>query len=196
MFVEKIEGNKKKVKDLKKGDLTRIYQNPNKEILHDIFECFDNTNLFKRVNEKSNFWKEILRNLQNIRNLSEEEIYKTLVNAGLSITFDSYQNWVKKDSKIKFPKSIKDLAIILREANPQSIILLVKDYKILINEYNSRMVKSGAEFSNEVENYILTRKKGKMLEMLSNTDIDKIVDDNAPLRTIKSITLIEDDIYE
>ena len=197
VFVENVESNKKKVKYLVRGDKTRIYQNPNKDILHEIFECCDNTDLFKRVNEKSNLWKKYVTDLQKEENLFDKDsIHKFFIERGISVSTDTFKNWIKDTSLIKFPKKLKDLAIIFHACKPNQFKELIKEYNTLMHEYNSKMVKSGADFSHEIEQYILTRKKGKMLDLLSDKHIENIIYKNAPLRTVKSITLIEDDNYE
>ena len=72
----------------------------------------------------------------------------------------------------------------------------IKKIISLKKEYNGRLNKAGRDFSDEIDHYILTKEKGKMLEWLSDEHIEQIVSDGAPLRTIKAIKIIEEEIIE
>jgi hypothetical protein len=66
----------------------------------------------------------------------------------------------------------------------------------LKKEYNGRLNKAGRAFSEEIDHYILTKEKGKMLEWLSDEHIEQIISEGAPLKTIKDIKIIEEEITD
>jgi hypothetical protein len=57
VYVEGYEEHHKEIRELKKGDKVRIYQNPDIEILHDIIKMTDEKELFSRVDKFSSLWK-------------------------------------------------------------------------------------------------------------------------------------------
>mgnify|MGYP000852038426 CR=1 FL=1 len=198
VHIKGYEERYKEISELKVGDRVRIYRNPDKETLHDILKVTDEKELFSQVDELSNLWKDALRtHYKNKWNDSDfENFYQELVNNGLSVSEQTVQNWLNIENRVKFPQTIRDILAIVKTVNDMKLNENIKKIISLKKEYNGRLNKAGRDFSDEIDHYILTKEKGKMLEWLSDEHIEQIVSDGAPLRTIKAIKIIEEEIIE
>lgn len=198
VFVDGFEELYKEIKQLQKGEKVRIYHNPDKETLHDIIKMTDEKELFTRVDKVSSLWKEaIRRHYKNMWSESDfENFYNELKKNGLSVTIITVQNWLNVDCKVKFPQSLRDILAIAKTIDKKLFSDNIKDLLTLKKEYNGRLNKDGRAFSEEIDHYILTKEKGKMLAWLSDEHIEDIIKSGAPLRTIKSIKIIEEEITE
>jgi hypothetical protein len=63
-------------------------------------------------------------------------------------------------------------------------------------DYLGTLNLKGRKFADEIDNYILTKEKGEMLGWLSDNHIEKIINDGAPLRTIKEIKKLDYEITD
>ncbi|MBP9104385.1 MAG: hypothetical protein KBF82_11005 [Chitinophagaceae bacterium] len=198
VFVDGFEELYKEIKQLQKGEKVRIYHNPDKETLHDIIKMTDEKELFTRVDKVSSLWKEaIRRHYKNMWRESDfENFYNELKENGLSVSRITVQNWLNVDCKVKFPQSLRDILAIAKTIDKKLFSDNIKDLLTLKKEYNGRLNKDGRAFSEEIDHYILTKEKGKMLAWLSDVHIEDIIKSGAPLRTIKSIKIIEEEITE
>lgn len=195
VFVDGNEELYKEVKNLNKGDKVRIYHNPDKETLHDIIKMTDERELFSRVDKISSLWKEALRrHYKNNWDENEfENFYNELKENGLSVSSATVQNWLNPLVSIKFPQTLKDILAIAKTINNSVFTNNVKNLLSLKKEYNGRLNKAGRTFSEEIDNYILAKEKGKMLNWLSDEHIEQIVSNGAPLKTVKTMKLIEEE---
>jgi hypothetical protein len=125
-----------------------------------------------------------------------ENFYNDLKENGLSVSRITVQNWLNVDCKVKFPQSLRDILAIAKTIDKKLFSDNIKDLLTLKTEYNGRLNKDGRAFSEEIDHYILTKEKGKMLAWLSDEHIEDIIKSGAPLRTIKSIKIIEEEITE
>ena len=195
VFVEGTEDNSKEICELKKGDKVRIYENPDKETLHDIIKMTDEKEIFIRVDYLSAFWKTKLKDYYIKNCLSNIiRLYEELKKNGLTIEKNNVENWLKVDNKTKFPKKNIDMLAIIKTVNHPDLKEQIQPIIALKKEYSGRLNQAGLKFSEEINNYILIKEKGKMLDLLSDNHIEKIIDDGAPLRTIKSIKKIDYEI--
>lgn len=198
VMVEDYEELYKEVHQLKVGDRVRLYQNPDKETLHDILKMTDEKDLFTRVDKVSSLWKEALREYYRSKwnGYEFENFYAELKGNGLSVSSNTVQNWLNPSINVKFPQTLRDVLAIAKTTNNKILNDNIKYLIKLKTEYNGRLNKAGKAFSEEIDHYILTKEKGKMLEWLSDEHIEQIVSNGAPLKTIKSIQTIDEEITE
>jgi hypothetical protein len=198
VFVDGCEELYKEIKQLQKGDRVRIYHNPDKGTLHDIIKMTDEKELFSRVDYFSALWKNALRSYFSSKGFGYhfESLYVELKSNGLSVSKMTLEMWLKEDCKIKFPQERRDILAIIKTVENSELNSNIGVIITLKKEYNGRLNKAGRNFSNEIDHYILTKEKGKMLDWLSDEHIEQIVSDGAPLRTIKAIKIIEEEITD
>jgi len=194
VFVDGYEELYKEIRQLQKGDRVRIYHNPDKETLHDILKMTDDKELFSRVDEVSSLWREALREHYKSKwnGYEFENFYAELKENGLSVSSNTVQNWLNPSINIKFPQTLRDILAIAKTTNNKILNDNIKNLLNLKKEYNGRLNKAGRAFSEEIDHYILTKEKGKMLEWLSDEHIEQIISEGAPLKTIKDIKIIEE----
>lgn len=198
VFVDEYEELYKEINQLKKGDKVRIYRNPDKETLHDIIKMTDEKELFTRVDNFSSLWKNALRNHFSSKGADYhfELFFEELKENGLSVDKPRLEYWLKEDCKTKFPMKKRDLLAIIKTTNHSELNSNIQNIFALKTTYSGRLVKAGVEFSEEINAYILTKEKGKMLDWLSDEHIEQIVSNGAPLRTIKTIQIIDEEIID
>lgn len=198
VFVEGYDELYKEIRELKKGDTVRIYRNPDKETLHDIVKLTDEKKLFEQVDYYSDLWKKALRSYFSKQgdDYTFENLYSDLQSNGLSVNKFTLENWLREDCKIKFPQERRDLLAIIKTVQSSELNNNISKIIALKREYNGALNKAGRIFSDEIDHYILTKEKGKMLNWLSDEHINEIIKKGAPLRVIKSIKLVEEEIPE
>lgn len=198
VFVDGYEELYKEIKQLQKGDRVRIYHNPDKETLHDIIKITDEKELFTSVDTFSSLWKNALRSHLSSKGSGYhfETLFEELKENGLSVDKQRLEYWLKEDCKTKFPMKKRDLLAIIKTTNHSELNSNIQNIFALKKTYSGRLVKAGVEFSEEINTYILTKEKGKMLNWLSDEHIEEIVANGAPLRIIKSIQIIEEEITD
>jgi hypothetical protein len=198
VFVEGYEERYKEVKELKKGDQVRIYHNPDKQTLHDILIVNDDNEFFSKVDYFSALWKNALRSYFSSRAIGYhfDNLYEELKSNGLSVSKMTLEMWLRADCKIKFPQERRDILAIIKTVNNSELNNNIREIIALKKDYNGLLNKAGREFSNEIDHYILTKEKGKMLGWLSDEHIEQIVSNGAPLRIIKAINLIDEEITD
>jgi len=198
VFVDGYEELYKEIKQLQKGDRVRIYHNPDKETLHDIIKMTDEKELFTTVDNFSTLWKNAIRSYLSSKGFGYhfEMLFEELKENGLSVDKPRLEYWLKEDCKTKFPMKKRDLLAIIKTTNHPELNRNIQNIFALKTTYSGRLVKAGIEFSEEINTYILTKEKGKMLDWLSDEHIEQIVSDGAPLRTIKAIKIIEEEITD
>lgn len=198
VFVEGYDELYKEIRELKKGDTVRIYRNPDKEILHDIVKLTDEKDLFKQVDCYSDLWKKALRSYFSNQgdDYTFDNLYLDLQSNGLSVNKFTLENWLREDCKIKFPQERRDLLAIIKTVQNSELNKNISKIIDLKKEYNGALNKAGRIFSDEIDHYILTKEKGKMLNWLSDENINEIINIGAPIRIVKSIKLVDVEINE
>jgi hypothetical protein len=198
VFVDECEELYKEVRQLKKGDRVRIYQNPDKETLHDIIKMTDEKQLFSRVDYFSSLWKNSLRDYYSNKGFGYhfENLFEELKENGLSVEKHRLENWMKQDEKTKFPMRKRDLLSIIKTVNHPELNKNIQNIFAIKTEYSGRIIKEGFEFSEEINTYILSKEKGRMLTWLSENHIQEIISVGAPMRTIKEIKKIDEELID
>jgi len=182
-----------KVKNIKVGDKIRVYENSSKESLYKIALEADNEGHFKEIEQASKIWKTALNQFSK-NFMSITDFLKYLNKNGLSITNEiTLRNWINPESNVKFPQKEKDLKVIRKVCNNKELnenferILSARRY------YNGIMIALGRDLSDDVTLFIQTKKKGKILNKFSDEQIKEMINQNAPLITVKSIKLYNDE---
>lgn len=182
-----------KVKNLKENDIIRLYENTTKEELYKIAIESGDEEKFLEIESLSKLWKSLL-SVYTFKFSSLTDFLKFLNEKGISISNENtLRNWITPESNVKFPQKTKDLYIlktILQDS------MLDKYFQALLQSrrlYNGIMIALGRDLSDEVFDYIRTKKKGKILTQFTPEQITRIVDNNAPLRKIKTIKLSDDE---
>lgn len=245
VLLEGYEEHYKEVRELKKGDKVRIYQNPDIETLHDIIKMTDESELFLRVDKFSSLWKsslwkyasstailnkhtdllrrkhlgeyddlsvtdkktasdaeqalyEIIVNESNIKSINYiiNTLFEELVANGLSVSKNRLENWLHPDNKTKFPKRKIDFSAIVKTVNDPELNNNWKEIMGTATKYLGILNYKGRKFADEINNYLLTEEKGEMLDWLNKKEIEKIIEDGAPLRTIKEIKKLDYEITD
>lgn len=149
----------------------------------------------KTAYDVENAIKEIIINEPN-RNYIIENLFEELKANGLTVSKNQLENWLHPDNKTKFPKRKIDFSAIVKTVNNEE---LNNNWKFMMEtskEYLGTLNHKGRKFADEIDNYILTKEKGEMLGWLSDTHIEKIIADGAPLRTIKEIKKLDYEITD
>lgn len=193
VFVDDYEDLYKEINLLKKGDKVRIYHNPDKETLHDIIKMTDEKDLFMRVDYYSSLWKNALREYFSNCHFQIDAVFEDLKINGLSVDKPRLEYWLKEDCKTKFPMKKRDLLAIIKTTNQPELNNNIQNIYDLKTSYSGKLVQAGVVFSEEINTYILSKAKGKMLDWLSDEHIEQIIAGGAPLRKIKSIKLIDEE---
>lgn len=182
------------IRDLQPGDEIRIFDNSNPELFFEIVNCFSEDSFFKEILNYSKIWKQSLQTYikRNAMTHSFYEIFLSLKELGLSVQMNALNNWLDVDSLIKFPKKKKDLAIIAKFLNDSLLNEKLKEIIAAKEKYNGTLVKFGVELSEEVNNFIVTKQKGQILDVLTDEEIKKVIEEGAPIRKVKSINKIGD----
>lgn len=191
VYVEGYEENYKEVWELKKGDKVRIYRPPDNETLHDLIAVMDESEFFQRVNEYSKKWKEPLIEFYqaNFGGYGLEGLHQLLVSNGCTIKEkNTLKYWLDPYNKTKFPKRKRDIAAILKTiGKPELLTEILK----IMKEYYGELPKQGNKLRDEVDNYLITNEAGSMLNWLQPEEIEKMIIDFAPIRTIKEIKKLD-----
>src|ERR1019366_6265204 len=142
----------KEVHQLNKGERVRIYQNPDKETLHDIIKMTDEKELFSRVDYFSSLWKNTLREYDSSKGFAYhfENLFEELKENGLSVEQYRLENWMKPDNKTKFPMRKRDLLAIIKTVNHVELNKNIQNIFAIKTEYSGRIIKEGFEFSEEI----------------------------------------------
>ena len=198
VFVDECEEHYKEVRQLKKGDRVRIYQNPDKETLHDIIKMTDEEELFSRVDYFSSLWKNALREYYSSKffGFQFDNLFEELKKNGLSVEMHRLESWMKQDNKTKFPMKKRDLLAIIKTVNHPELNKSIQNIFAMKTEYSGRIIKAGVDFSEEINTYILSNEKGKMLNWLSENHIQEIISVGAPIRTIKEIKKLDEELTD
>ena len=154
-----------------------------------IIKMTDEKQLFSRVDYFSSLWKNSLRDYYANKGFGYhfENLYDELKDNGLSVDRNRLENWMKADEKTKFPMKKRDLLAIIKTVNHPELSNNIQNIFAIKTEYSGRMIKEGFEFSEEINTYILSKEKGRMLSWLSEKHIEEIISVGAPMRTIKEI---------
>jgi len=192
---------KQQVRFLRPQDKVRIYLNVSKEKLYEIAEAEDTGERFLRIDQHSKLWKQCLRNyfeskVKSDPTYDENSLLSELQGKGLPIKNEhTIKKWLNLEDKEKFPNARASLIVIkalLDDAELNQHFEAIMQSRRL---YRSIMISLGHNLSDDVMDYIISnhRHKGKVLEKFSDEEIAAFIDKAAPLRTIKTINITEED---
>ena len=192
---------KSKVSNLIQMDRVRIYNNLSKEKLFEIAAQQDSKGRFNKVDFDSKIWKEALIKYFNQKTHSnpfytETSLMNELQKSGLTITNPmTIKKWLTKEDKERFPNSANNLIVIKTILNDP---LLNDNFESIIRSkrfYRGIMISLGRDLSDDVMEYIFSEGKsiGKVLLNFTEDEIIIFIQKAAPERTIKNISITEDD---
>lgn len=181
------------------GDKIRIYSNLHKDELYKIALSEDTQGIFKKIEEDSKFWKKLLLayfyfKIENEK-ISLKDIYKEFLGNGVTVSFDTMMKWIDLDNKEKFPSTNKNLIAIKKTLNNQKFNQRFQSILKSKKAYRSIMIALGRDLSDDITNYIISKgtQKGNVLSKFTDEQINAIINENSPLRTIIKIEGIKHD---
>lgn len=192
---------KSKVSNLIQNDRVRIYNNLSKEKLFEIAAHQDKKGRFNKVDSDSKIWKEALMKYFNQKTNSnpfynETDLMKVLQKSGLTI-FNSMtiKKWLTKDDKERFPNSANNLIAIKSTLNDPILNDNFESIKRSKRFYRGIMISLGRDLSDDVMEYIVSGGKsiGKVLSNFTEDEIKIFIQKATPERTIKNISITEED---
>lgn len=183
------------------GDTVRVYNNLSKERLYDIASKEDSNGRFKEVEKMSMLWKTSLsryysKRVEKDRHYDKERLLSSLKAKGSKITnVVTISKWLNKEDKERFPHSDNELRAMKMlfddESLNNSFIQLLKVKRF----YRGLMISLGRDLSDDVMDYIVSDGKntGKMLSKFQTEEIQAFVKNAAPIRTIESKAITDDE---
>lgn len=192
---------KSKVSNLIQKDRVRIYNNLSKEKLFDIAAQQDSKGRFNKVDFDSKIWKEALIRYFHTKTHSnafytETDLMNELRQSGLTITNPlTIKKWLTTDDKERFPNSAKNLIAIKSTLNDPILNDNFESIKRSKRFYRGIMISLGRDLSDDVMEYIVSSGKsiGKILSNFTEEEIKIFIQRAAPERTIKNISITEED---
>jgi hypothetical protein len=193
--------NKTQVSNLIPGDRVRIYNNHNKEVLFEVAVQQDSKGRFNKVDSDSKIWKEALIKYFNQKTHSnpfydENDLLMVLQKSGLTISNPmTVKKWLTKDDKERFPNSANNLIAIKSTLNDPILNDNFESIKRSKRFYRGIMISLGRDLSDDVMDYIVSGGKriGKILSNFTEDEIEIFIQKAAPERTIKNISITEED---
>lgn len=193
--------NKSKVSNLIQKDRVRIYNNLSKEKLFDIAAQQDSKGRFNKVDSDSKIWKESLIKYLNQKTHSnpfytETDLMNELQKSGLTISNPmTIKKWLAKEDKERFPNSANNLIAIKTTLNDPILNDNFESIKRSKRFYRGIMISLGRDLSDDVMEYIVSGGKsiGKILSNFTEDEIKIFIQKAAPERTIKNISITEED---
>lgn len=192
---------KSKTYNVLPGDTVRVYNNLSKERLFTIASNEDSNGRFQEVVKMSMLWKKALANyfskrVEKDEYYDKEELLNSFKKKGSKITnLITISKWLNKEDKERFPHSdneLKAMKLLFDDDelnNTFSELLRVKRF------YRGLMISLGRDLSDDVMDYIISegKIKGKMLSKFDEEEINSFVKSAAPIRTIESKAITEDE---
>jgi len=117
-----------------------------------------------------------------------EGLHKELIGNSCTVDKVTLRNWLNPDNKTKFPKRKRDIVAILKTISKPE---LLTDILKIMKEYYGELPKQGNKLSDEVDNYLITKEIGTMLNWLQPDEIENLINNFAPIRTIKEIKKVD-----
>ena len=199
----KSNGNwiKSKVSNLRSNDIVIIYNNLSKEKLFEIASQEDEKGRFKVVDSHSQIWKEsLLKHFEKKSEAnpfySELDLLNDLQKRGLVISNAmTIKKWLNKKDKERFPSSFKSLLAIKNTINCETLNASFESIKKSKKFYRGIMISLGRDLSDDVMEYISSGGTvvGTVLSKFTAEEIKIFVEQAAPQRTIKNISITSED---
>lgn len=192
---------KSKAYNLLPGDGVRIYSNLSKERLFEIASKEDNNNRFQEIENMSKLWKKALlayftkRVVQNLF-YDREDLLQSLKAHGSKITNSvTIAKWLNENDKEKFPHSNNDLKAIKQLINDEVFNGAYAEMLRIKGFYRGLMISLGRDLSDDVMDFIVSegKIKGRMLSKFETEEINSFIKSAAPIRTVVSKHITEDE---
>jgi hypothetical protein len=183
-----------KIKNIQEGDKIRIYGNASKEELYNIALEADKQGIFQKIEENSKLWKKALNKYYKLNFSQISDLLENLRKNGLSITKEqTLKNWIDINSNVKFPQKKKDLNVLRKTINSTDFNENFSEILSSRTYYNGIMIALGRDLSDEITEFIKYQKKGEILKRFSDEQVKEMINQNAPLKVVKSIKLYNDE---
>ena len=127
---------------------------------------------------------------------AETDLLKVLQKSGLTISNPmTIKKWLTKDDKERFPNSANNLIAIKSTLNDPILNDNFESIKRSKRFYRGIMISLGRDLSDDVMDYIVSGGKsiGKILSNFTDDEIEIFIQKAAPERTIKNISITEED---
>lgn len=192
---------KSKAYNLLPGDSVRIYSNLSKERLFEIASKEDNNNRFQEIENMSRLWKKALltyftnRVVQNLF-YDKDDLLQSLKDKGSGITNSfTIGKWLNEKDKEKFPHSNNDLKAIKTLINDEKLNDSYAEMLRIKGFYRGLMISLGRDLSDDVMDFIVSdgKIKGRMLSKFETEEINSFIKSAAPIRTVVSKEITEDE---
>jgi len=202
VLLEKGNKRKEKISNLIVGDRIRVYENTAKEKLLEIAMDSDEEGVLTDIKRFSKLWKQCLidfyEKLKTANGYNENDLLQELQKKGAKIQLTTLKKWLTITDKDMFPSQTLNLIAIKETINCPLMndnFVAIKRYK---KHYRSIMIALGRDLSDEIMEYIISGKKkiGKILSRFTSEQTEKIINASAPLKTIKSIKIIDSEENE
>ena len=161
----------------------------------------DKEGRFKIIDRDSKTWKSALsKYYQSKVNLDTsfdgDALLKELRTKGLTISNSStVRKWMNVKDKEKFPNALHNLLAIKSLISNDELNLRFDSVRKSRRLFRSIMIVLGRDLSDEVMDYVISegKVKGKILSRFSDDEINSFINQAAPLRKIKSISITEEE---
>lgn len=188
---------KERVSNLLAGDQIRVYDSATREQLFEIASNEDKEGRFSEIDAHSKLWKRCLKNYFDARRMAGPlyqltDLMDDLQKNGSTLkNVNTLKKWLNKNDKEKFPAAIGNLLALKKTIHSDVLDTSFEQIKRSRKSYRSIMIALGRDLSDELMDYIISKKKGKILRRFHESEIESFVTRSAPLRTIKQIQITE-----
>ena len=192
---------KSKTYNILPGDIVRVYNNLSKERLFSIASKEDKNGRFQEVEKMTKLWKESLskyfsKRVEQDKNYDNERLLHSLKAKGSKITnVITITKWLNKQDKERFPHSDNELKAMRLLFDDERLNKTFSELLRVKRFYRGLMISLGRDLSDEVMDYIISERsiKGKMLSKFETEEINSFVKSAAPVRTIMSKAITDDE---
>jgi hypothetical protein len=192
---------KSKTYNVLPGDTVRVYNNLSKERLFGIASQEDSNGRFQEVEKMTKLWKDsltryFLKRVDQDRHYDKERLFSSLKAKGSKITnVITISKWLNKEDKERFPHSDSELKAMRLLFDDEILNKTFAELLRVKRFYRGLMISLGRDLSDDVMDFIISegKVKGKMLSKFETEEINSFVKSAAPVRTIISKEITEDE---
>lgn len=192
---------KSKTYNVLPGDTVRVYNNLSKERLFGIASQEDSNGRFQEVEKMTKLWKDSLtryfsKRVGQDRHYDKERLLSSLKAKGSKITnVVTISKWLNKEDKERFPHSDNELKAMRLLFEDEILNKTFAELLRVKRFYRGLMISLGRDLSDDVMDFIISegKVKGKMLSKFETEEINSFVKSAAPVRTIVSKAITDDE---
>jgi len=192
---------KSKTYNVLPGDTVRVYNNLSKERLFGIASQEDSDGRFQEVEKMTKLWKDSLtryfsKRIGQDRHYDKERLLSSLKAKGSKITnVVTISKWLNKEDKERFPHSDNELKAMRLLFDDEILNKTFAELLRVKRFYRGLMISLGRDLSDDVMDFIISegKVKGKMLLKFETEEINSFVKSAAPVRTIVSKAITDDE---